>query len=105
MKKLWKAIEQLGHFLMAGIPAGGLAYGLNFILPWQAALALGIALGIIGIPYCWGIAREITQNWNDGRDEKTLFMISKLPVNMNMVWDIIFYVLGSVILSTVGVLV
>ena len=98
-----KALEQVGHALMAGIPAGAAAYGLAALgLPFAAAFGIGVAISIIGVPYAWGFFREFTQNWGDEPDERTFLQISKLPINMNMVLDKVFYAVGGVLLSPLG---
>ncbi len=94
-----KALEQVGHALMSGLPAGGIAYGLAALgVPVWASALVGVIVGVGGIPYVCGIAREVTQNWGDGRDEKTRWMIGKLPINDNMLLDIAFYSVGTAVL-------
>ena len=93
-----KILEQVGHAVMSGLPAGGLTYLLMWIgAPVAFSAACGFLLGLIGLPYLFGFFREVTQNWGDEPDERTMFMILKMPVNMNMVKDMAAYFVGSAI--------
>ena len=91
-KKVRKALEQLGHALMSGLPALTVPYlGLLIGLPAASAAALGATVGMI-----LGLTREYIQNIGDAPDETTLFVIEDLPVNKDMLIDITAYFIGAV---------
>ena len=86
-----KVLEQVGHAAMAAVPAGGVSFLL--LKMGSSRLASALVGGFTGLAA--GLVREVIQNWGDGRDEKTLFMIADLPVNVNMLQDIGGYTVGT----------
>jgi len=95
-----KGIEQVGHVLMAGVPSFLI---MNWIPIGDQFQALGaFLLAIVGIPYLWGIAREVTQNWGDEPDEETMFSLGKLPINSDMLMDIAAYSVGGALAGVVA---
>ena len=104
----WDAVEQVAHAVMAGVPAWLVLQGFDLFHPLDFWPALGVALGVafVGQPYfwAWGLAREIRQNWGVGRDERTLFVIGPLPVNLDMLIDMTAYLIGGTIAGVVSFL-
>lgn len=88
-----KVLEQVGHALMAGVPAFLAVHWLPIDGPWKLGLAVLVA--VVGLPYAWGAAREYTQNVGDPPDEKTLFSIGRVPINPNMLLDMLAYAIGG----------
>lgn len=105
----WDAVEQVAHAVMAGIPAFLVVMGTDLFYPLAFWDSLGIAIGVafVGQPYfwSWGLAREIRQNWGDEPDETTLFRIGPLPVNLDMLIDMLAYLMGGAIAGVASLFV
>ena len=99
-----KALEQVAHAFFGALAALVVTspiylvaefepFGLTATFSWPFALA-GLMAAIVG-----GAAREIDQNIGDEPDGETLFLIGALPVNMNMLLDMLFYAVGGAVVS------
>lgn len=103
-KKVRKGLEQVAHALMSGGPAAIVAFEVKMAgLSHGLSIFLGVVAGTVGLPYLFGFMREVTQNWGDEPDETTLFRISKLPVNGDMMQDMSAYAIGSLFFSCLAV--
>lgn len=83
-----KALEQVAHALMVGIPALLAVNWLPDGLAWQLPIALSLAL--LG-----GGVREYFQNVGDDPDDSTLFSLGNVPVNGDMLLDMGAYGVGG----------
>ena len=105
----WDFVEDVLHALMAGIPAFVVVMVIDLFAPLDTAPAFAIALGVafVGQPFAWswGLAREIRQNWGDEPDDTTLFEIGPLPVNLDMLRDLLAYCAGGVIAGAASLVV
>ena len=95
----WGAFEQVLHAILAGVPAFLAIHWLP--LDFWPTVAVALVVAGVGQPYgwAWGLAREIRQNWDDPDDETTLFRISRLPVNLDMLFDMAAYLAGGAVAS------
>ena len=90
-----KALEQVAHALLAGIPA---FLTVNWLpLPIGASVGLAVALALL-----LGGVREYLQNVGDEPDDETLFTLGKLPVNGDMLLDMAAYGIGGVVAGLLG---
>ena len=90
-----KTLEQVAHALMVGIPA---FLAVNWI-----PLDLGASIGCAALmAICLGATREVFQNWGDEPDEDTWFSLGQLPVNGDMLLDMLAYALGGVAAGALG---
>lgn len=93
-----KALEQVGHGLMAAAVGSVLAAAW-----WGIQSATGISIPVVYLVLvvvgglAAGLVREYFQNRGDGRDHTTLFMIGDVPINSNMLIDILAYFIGSAV--------
>ena len=93
-----KALEQVAHALMAGIPAFLAVNWLPDGLAWQLPTAISLALLTGGV-------REYFQNVGDDPDDETLFSLGNLPVNGDMLLDMGAYGVGGVVAGLLGFVV
>lgn len=90
-----KALEQVAHALMVGVPA---FLAVNWIsLDLVASIGCAALMAI-----CLGATREAFQNWGDEPDEDTWFSFVQLPVNGDMMLDMLAYALGGVAAGALG---
>lgn len=90
-----KALEQVAHALMVGIPAFLAVNWLPDGLAWQLPIAVSLALLAGGV-------REYFQNVGDDPDDETLFSLGNVPVNGDMLLDMGSYGVGGVVAGLLG---
>lgn len=93
-----KALEQVAHAIMAGVPAFLVVNWLP--IPFGAQVGLAVACAVL-----LGGIREYLQNVGDEPDETTLFSIGKLPINENMLIDMAAYLVGGVLAGVLGAII
>ena len=90
-----KFLEQIAHALMAGVPAFLVVNWLPDGLAWQIPTGIVFAMLLGGI-------REYFQNVGDEPDDETLFSLSDVPVNGDMLLDMGAYGCGGMLAGFLG---
>lgn len=89
-----KALEQVGHALMAGLPAFLVVNWLPDGLAWQ------VPLGFLSATLLGGL-REYFQNVGDA-PEGSWFVVARVPVNGDLILDMLAYGVGGIAAGFLG---
>lgn len=87
-KMVREIIEQVGHAIMAGVPAFLAVYWLP--LPWGVQIGIAVAVAVI-----LGGIREYRQNVGDDPEGAPVFF--GVPLNLDLVLDMAAYAVGGLV--------
>ena len=95
-KTVRKVVEQIGHALMAGVPAFLVVNWLPDGLAWQMPIAVSVALILGGV-------REYFQNVGD--DPEGNPVLFGVPINGDLLLDMLAYGVGGAAAGFLGFVV